>query len=165
MQRQAPSTNHLESETSGCLTLFHHYFYSTIIYYVYIVCVCEGNFRMIGDDLVNSYHLLLCCLDLVFGNALLCANRKDLINPTFRGRGTEGEVERERGGERDRGRRKNQTSTVFVHMQYFSSCKTKTVKIYQTCCTETWHCGGSLVSFWSCPRCLTFPRSNLLLFL
>ncbi|KAM7401570.1 hypothetical protein PAMP_016876 [Pampus punctatissimus] len=44
----------------------------------------KGNFRMIGDDLVNSYHLLLCCLDLVFGNALLCANRKDLINPTFR---------------------------------------------------------------------------------
>lgn len=42
---------------------------------------------MIGDDLVNSYHLLLCCLDLVFGNALLCANRKDLINPAFRGRG------------------------------------------------------------------------------
>uniref|UniRef100_A0AAQ5XBR7 Retinoblastoma-like 1 (p107) n=1 Tax=Amphiprion ocellaris TaxID=80972 RepID=A0AAQ5XBR7_AMPOC len=42
----------------------------------------KGNFRMIGDDLVNSYHLLLCCLDLVFGNALLCANRKDLINPT-----------------------------------------------------------------------------------
>uniref|UniRef100_A0A7N6BBH5 Retinoblastoma-like 1 (p107) n=1 Tax=Anabas testudineus TaxID=64144 RepID=A0A7N6BBH5_ANATE len=44
----------------------------------------KGNFRMIGDDLVNSYHLLLCCLDLVFGNALLCANRKDLINPAFR---------------------------------------------------------------------------------
>uniref|UniRef100_A0A672ZM96 Retinoblastoma-like 1 (p107) n=1 Tax=Sphaeramia orbicularis TaxID=375764 RepID=A0A672ZM96_9TELE len=42
----------------------------------------KGNFRMIGDDLVNSYHLLLCCLDLVFGNALLCGNRKDLINPT-----------------------------------------------------------------------------------
>ncbi|XP_037535624.1 retinoblastoma-like protein 1 [Nematolebias whitei] len=45
----------------------------------------KGNFRMIGDDLVNSYHLLLCCLDLVFGNAVLCANRKDLINPAFRG--------------------------------------------------------------------------------
>ncbi|XP_024865212.1 retinoblastoma-like protein 1 isoform X2 [Kryptolebias marmoratus] len=45
----------------------------------------KGNFRMIGDDLVNSYHLLLCCLDLVFGNALLCSNRKDLINPAFRG--------------------------------------------------------------------------------
>ncbi|XP_070701649.1 retinoblastoma-like protein 1 isoform X1 [Pempheris klunzingeri] len=45
----------------------------------------KGNFRMIGDDLVNSYHLLLCCLDLVFGNALLCGHRKDLINPAFRG--------------------------------------------------------------------------------
>lgn len=40
---------------------------------------------MIGDDLVNSYHLLLCCLDLVFGNALLCSNRKELINPSFKG--------------------------------------------------------------------------------
>lgn len=45
----------------------------------------KGNFRMIGDDLVNSYHLLLCCLDLVFGNVLLCSNRKELINPTFKG--------------------------------------------------------------------------------
>uniref|UniRef100_A0A8B9RJJ9 Retinoblastoma-like protein 1 n=1 Tax=Astyanax mexicanus TaxID=7994 RepID=A0A8B9RJJ9_ASTMX len=45
----------------------------------------KGNFRMIGDDLVNSYHLLLCCLDLVYGNALLCANKKDLVNPLFRG--------------------------------------------------------------------------------
>ncbi|KAA0712741.1 Retinoblastoma-like protein 1 107 kDa retinoblastoma-associated protein [Triplophysa tibetana] len=45
----------------------------------------KGNFRMIGDDLVNSYHLLLCCLDLVFCNALLCSNKKDLINQYFRG--------------------------------------------------------------------------------
>uniref|UniRef100_A0A8C6UHX7 Retinoblastoma-like 1 (p107) n=1 Tax=Neogobius melanostomus TaxID=47308 RepID=A0A8C6UHX7_9GOBI len=44
----------------------------------------KGNFRMIGDDLVNSYHLLLCCLDLVFGNVLVCSNRKELINPTFK---------------------------------------------------------------------------------
>lgn len=43
---------------------------------------------MIGDDLVNSYHLLLCCLDLVFGNALLCSNRKELINPSFKGGST-----------------------------------------------------------------------------
>lgn len=43
---------------------------------------------MIGDDLVNSYHLLLCCLDLVFGNALLCSNRKELINPSFKGEST-----------------------------------------------------------------------------
>ncbi|KAL0978861.1 hypothetical protein UPYG_G00176710 [Umbra pygmaea] len=45
----------------------------------------KGNFHMIGDDLVNSYHLLLCCLDLVFGNALLCSHRKDLVNPMFKG--------------------------------------------------------------------------------
>ncbi|NXQ63634.1 RBL1 protein, partial [Anthoscopus minutus] len=45
----------------------------------------KGNFRMIGDDLVNSYHLLLCCLDLVFANALLCPNRRDLLNPSFKG--------------------------------------------------------------------------------
>ncbi|NWI79428.1 RBL1 protein, partial [Dryoscopus gambensis] len=45
----------------------------------------KGNFRMIGDDLVNSYHLLLCCLDLIFANALLCANRRDLLNPSFKG--------------------------------------------------------------------------------
>ncbi|POI31495.1 hypothetical protein CIB84_004754, partial [Bambusicola thoracicus] len=45
----------------------------------------KGNFRMIGDDLVNSYHLLLCCLDLVFANAILCPNRRDLLNPSFKG--------------------------------------------------------------------------------
>ncbi|KAF5899342.1 retinoblastoma-like protein 1, partial [Clarias magur] len=45
----------------------------------------KGNFRMIGDDLVNSYHLLLCCLDLVYCNAVLCAKKKDLINPYFKG--------------------------------------------------------------------------------
>ena len=44
-----------------------------------------GNFPMISDDLVNSYHLLLCALDLVFTNALLCNARKDLLNPDFRG--------------------------------------------------------------------------------
>lgn len=45
----------------------------------------KGNFPMISDDLVNSYHLLLCALDLVFTNALLCNARKDLLNPNFRG--------------------------------------------------------------------------------
>uniref|UniRef100_A0A4W3JFZ3 RB transcriptional corepressor like 2 n=1 Tax=Callorhinchus milii TaxID=7868 RepID=A0A4W3JFZ3_CALMI len=45
----------------------------------------KGNFPMISDDLVNSYHLLLCALDLVFGNALLCSNRRDLLNATFKG--------------------------------------------------------------------------------
>uniref|UniRef100_A0A8C5SIU4 Retinoblastoma-like protein 1 n=1 Tax=Laticauda laticaudata TaxID=8630 RepID=A0A8C5SIU4_LATLA len=45
----------------------------------------KGNFSMIGDDLVNSYHLLLCCLDMVFASALLCPYKKDLINPSFKG--------------------------------------------------------------------------------
>ncbi|XP_034031636.1 retinoblastoma-like protein 2 isoform X2 [Thalassophryne amazonica] len=45
----------------------------------------KGNFPMISDDLVNSYHLLLCALDLVFTNALLCNSRKDLLNPNFKG--------------------------------------------------------------------------------
>lgn len=40
---------------------------------------------MISDDLVNSYHLLLCALDLVYGNALQCPNRKELLNPNFKG--------------------------------------------------------------------------------
>ncbi|KAM5263215.1 retinoblastoma-like protein 2 isoform 4-T4 [Ctenodactylus gundi] len=45
----------------------------------------KGNFPMISDDLVNSYHLLLCALDLVYGNALQCSNRKELLNPNFKG--------------------------------------------------------------------------------
>ncbi|XP_052400057.1 retinoblastoma-like protein 2 isoform X1 [Carassius gibelio] len=45
----------------------------------------KGNFPMISDDLVNSYHLLLCALDLVYCNALLCSSRKDLLNPSFKG--------------------------------------------------------------------------------
>ncbi|KAL0968597.1 hypothetical protein UPYG_G00269000 [Umbra pygmaea] len=45
----------------------------------------KGNFPMISDDLVNSYHLLLCALDLVCSNALLCNSRKDLLNPSFKG--------------------------------------------------------------------------------
>ena len=45
-----------------------------------------GNFPMISDDLVNSYHLLLCALDLVYGNAVQCSNRKELLNPNFKGK-------------------------------------------------------------------------------
>uniref|UniRef100_A0A6J0U4X4 Retinoblastoma-like protein 2 n=1 Tax=Pogona vitticeps TaxID=103695 RepID=A0A6J0U4X4_9SAUR len=45
----------------------------------------KGNFPMISDDLVNSYHLLLCVLDLVYGNSLQCPNRKELLNPSFKG--------------------------------------------------------------------------------
>ncbi|XP_029191075.1 retinoblastoma-like protein 1 [Acropora muricata] len=45
----------------------------------------KGHFPAISDDLVNSYHLLLCCLDLFFANALYTKNRRDLLNPNFEG--------------------------------------------------------------------------------
>ncbi|GFN79274.1 retinoblastoma-like protein 1 [Plakobranchus ocellatus] len=44
----------------------------------------KGNFPAISDDLVNSYHLLLCCIDWIFANALL-GGRKDLLNKDFEG--------------------------------------------------------------------------------
>lgn len=44
----------------------------------------KGNFPAISDDLVNSYHLLLCNIDWFFSNALL-GGRKDLLNPDFSG--------------------------------------------------------------------------------
>ncbi|XP_076753665.1 retinoblastoma-like protein 1 isoform X3 [Xylocopa sonorina] len=47
------------------------------------ICI-KGAFPDISDDLVNSYHLLLACCDLIYSNALL-ANRKDLLNPNFPG--------------------------------------------------------------------------------
>uniref|UniRef100_A0A6I8PWC7 Retinoblastoma-like protein 1 n=1 Tax=Xenopus tropicalis TaxID=8364 RepID=A0A6I8PWC7_XENTR len=43
----------------------------------------KGNFCLIGDDLVNSYHLLLCCLDLIYAHVLQCPNKEDLLNPSF----------------------------------------------------------------------------------
>lgn len=48
------------------------------------ICI-KGAFPDISDDLVNSYHLLLVCCDLIYSNALL-ANRKDLLNPNFPGK-------------------------------------------------------------------------------
>ncbi|XP_069112560.1 retinoblastoma-like protein 1 isoform X2 [Argopecten irradians] len=44
----------------------------------------KGNFPAISDDLVNSYHLLLACIDWFYANALL-GGRKDLLNPEFAG--------------------------------------------------------------------------------
>ncbi|XP_046356555.1 retinoblastoma-like protein 1 isoform X1 [Haliotis rufescens] len=44
----------------------------------------KGNFPAISDDLVNSYHLLVCCVDWIYANALL-GGRKDLLSPEFSG--------------------------------------------------------------------------------
>ena len=47
------------------------------------VCV-KVDYPDVRDDLVNSYHMLLACCDLIFANALL-ADRRDLLNPVFPG--------------------------------------------------------------------------------
>ena len=47
--------------------------------------ILSGNFPAISDDLVNSYHLLLCCLDLLYTNALYARHRKELLRPDFEG--------------------------------------------------------------------------------
>ncbi|KAI0238443.1 Retinoblastoma-like protein 1 [Lamellibrachia satsuma] len=44
----------------------------------------KGNFPALSDDLVNSYHLLLCCIDWFYTNSLM-SNRRDLLNPEFSG--------------------------------------------------------------------------------
>lgn len=66
-QRKPPCS--ISDVFSFCWTLFVH---------------VKGNFPSISDDLVNSYHLLLCCIDLFYGNALL-ADRRDLLNDKFAG--------------------------------------------------------------------------------
>ncbi|XP_063311817.1 retinoblastoma-like protein 1 isoform X1 [Pelobates fuscus] len=43
----------------------------------------KGNFSLIGNDLVNCYHLLLCCLDLVYEHTQQCPNKEELLNPDF----------------------------------------------------------------------------------
>lgn len=66
-QRKPPCTS---SELfSFCWTLFVH---------------VKGHFSAISDDLVNSYHLLLCCVDLMFSNAV-AANRRDILKLNFAG--------------------------------------------------------------------------------
>ena len=49
-------------------------------FFIYI----KSGIALTSDDLVNSYHLLIACCDLMYSNALL-ANRKDLLNPNFEG--------------------------------------------------------------------------------
>ncbi|KAM6176800.1 retinoblastoma-like protein 2 isoform 6-T6 [Erethizon dorsatum] len=59
---------------------------SEVFHFCWVLFIyAKGNFPMISDDLVNSYHLLLCALDLVYGNALQCSHRKELVNPNFKG--------------------------------------------------------------------------------
>ncbi|CAB3999055.1 retinoblastoma 1, partial [Paramuricea clavata] len=45
--------------------------------------LAKGSFPAISDDLVNSYHLLLSCLDLFYSNAMVTRHTKDMVNPEF----------------------------------------------------------------------------------
>lgn len=45
----------------------------------------KSNFSAISADLVNSYHLLIVCIDFCFNNALNCELSKELLNPSFVG--------------------------------------------------------------------------------
>ncbi|XP_075215910.1 retinoblastoma-like protein 1 isoform X2 [Lycorma delicatula] len=47
------------------------------------ICV-KAQVSDISDDLVNSYHLLLACCDLIYMNAVL-SDRRDLLNNNFSG--------------------------------------------------------------------------------
>lgn len=39
--------------------------------------MCAGQYPQINDDLVNSHHLLLCCLDMLYSAAY--TKRRDLL--------------------------------------------------------------------------------------
>jgi retinoblastoma-like protein 1 len=44
----------------------------------------KTNFSQIREELVSCFHLLLACLDYIYGNSLV-ANRRELFNPEFPG--------------------------------------------------------------------------------
>ena len=44
-----------------------------------------GKYPAIADDLVNSHHLLLCCVDTLYTSVVSLGNRQDLLNDTFIG--------------------------------------------------------------------------------
>ena len=68
-KKQAKKLSVTSSEIFAfCWTLFVH---------------VKSNYSAISDDLVNSYHLLLSCIDFCYANALVAENYKDLLNPSF----------------------------------------------------------------------------------
>uniref|UniRef100_A0A1B6KSV5 Retinoblastoma-like protein 1 n=2 Tax=Graphocephala atropunctata TaxID=36148 RepID=A0A1B6KSV5_9HEMI len=58
---------------------------SRVFDFVWTLFVCvKSEFPEISDDLVNSYHLLLACCDLIYANSIM-ADRTDLLNNKFPG--------------------------------------------------------------------------------
>ena len=64
-------------------TYMHSHMYilyrSTHYIRAYVCIMFAGQYPQISDDLVNSHHLLLCCVDTLY-NAVLLGDKMDLIN-------------------------------------------------------------------------------------
>ena len=67
-----------------CIRIYTHIrmyilYRSTHYIRTYICMMFAGQYPQISDDLVNSHHLLLCCVDTLY-NAVLLGDKMDLIN-------------------------------------------------------------------------------------
>ncbi len=58
--------------SDGCLML-------SALLHSFISVSPSGKYPLINDDLVNSHHLLLCCLDMIYSAAY--TKRRDLLHP------------------------------------------------------------------------------------
>lgn len=66
----------------------HNYEVTTAdIYYFcwYLYVNIKATRTAISEDLVNSYHLLLACIDFCYSNALVSKFAHDVLNPNFKG--------------------------------------------------------------------------------
>jgi hypothetical protein len=57
-----------------------------IYYFCWVLYVnIKGTRPAISEDLVNSYHLLLTCIDFCYSNALVSKSAQNVLNPNFAG--------------------------------------------------------------------------------
>jgi len=57
-----------------------------IYYFCWVLYInIKATRPAIGEDLVNSYHLLLACIDFCYSNALVSKFAHDVLNPNFEG--------------------------------------------------------------------------------
>ena len=63
-----------------CMFLKHTHAHTTHMHTHTHTHTHTGQYPQINDDLVNSHHLLLCCMDMLFCAAVE-GKRRDLLNP------------------------------------------------------------------------------------
>ena len=76
---------HKPTQMSHIYAHIHTHLHTYTCVYIYIYCymhthIHTGQYPQINDDLVNSHHLLLCCMDMLFCAAVE-GKRRDLLNP------------------------------------------------------------------------------------